>query len=290
MHRQLRLGPELAVCLMVIFGKPDKYLKHMFLANLILFSSLHLPAAQALHAWTLIPDPIDAEIEKIKPRPADSVALASRKCAALADAAKARGVSVLLVGFEGQGGFNADNAWLVYRYLWRITHAVSDIPPELDTSAPVLHRLLLPSIDFYSAKLEILDFPETAVTSSSGGVPQACIEQWLTRVPSARVVLMGHSFGADAAHEVAGFLNRSHLPVHQVYSMDAVARSPAKRFAKPGNVELWTNFYQRNQPPFGAFVRLADSNKDLSSLGVNHRTIVRSAPVIGAIQSQLSIP
>lgn len=290
MHRQHRPGPELAVSLMVIFGNPDKYLKCMLLTNLILFFSCQTPAAHALHAWTLAPEPIDVEIEKIKPRPADSETQATHKCMALADAAKARGASVLLVGFEGQGGFNADNAWLVYRYLWRITHAVADLPPELDTSAPVLHRLLLPLIDHYSAKLEVLDFPETAVTSSSGGIPKACIEQWLARVPQARVVLMGHSFGADAAHEVAGFLNRARLPVHQVYSMDAVARSAAKRFTRPANVEMWTNFFQRNQPPFGAFVRSADSNKDLSSLGVNHRTIVRSAPVIGAIQSQLSIP
>jgi hypothetical protein len=187
------------------------------------------------------------------------------------------------MGIEGQGGFKADNTWLVYRYLWRITHGTPDQPPVLDTAAPVLHRLMLPLIDHYRATFEILNFPETAVTKKDGGIPEACAQAWMERKDRPRIILLGHSFGADAIHEVAERLGKKGISVTQAYSIDAVARSPAKRFSKPEKVGLWQNFLQRNEPPFGAFVT-GGKNRDLSPLGVNHRTIVRSEPVIAAIK------
>lgn len=231
----------------------------------------------------LPPEPIDAEIEKLKPRPADTFEIAKAKCKALAKESDKKGVKVLMMGIEGQGGFKADNTWLVYRYLWRITHGTPDKPPVLDTAAPVLNRLLLPLIDHYRASFEILNFPETAVTKKDGGIPEACAHAWMTKNKNARLILLGHSFGADAIHEVAERLGKRGIQVAQAYSIDAVARSPAKSFTKPENVGLWQNFLQRNEPPFGAYFTGA-KNRDLSPLGVNHRTIVRSEPVISAIK------
>jgi hypothetical protein len=244
---------------------------------------LWLPIASA----ELPPDPIDTELEMVKPRPGDSVPTAAAKCVRLASRAEARGVKLLLLGIEGQGGFKADNAWLVYRYLWRITHGIPDRPPALDTAAPILHRLLLPLVDHFNGRVEVLDFPETAVTKKSGGVPEACVVAWMARRDSPRVALFGHSFGADAAWDLATILGGRGIPVEQVFSVDAVAKSPARRYTKPSAVRRWTNFFQQNEPPFGAFVRGAEKNRDLSSLGVNHRTIVRSPPVIAEVKSAL---
>lgn len=248
--------------------------------TLLLAVLLSLPSFT--HA-ALPPDSIDAEIEKLKPRPADPFETAKAKCKELAKVSEKKGVTVLMIGIEGQGGFKADNTWLVYRYLWRITHGTPEQPPALDTAAPVLNRLLLPLIDHYRASFEILNFPETAVTKTDGGIPEACAKEWMKRKNSPRLILLGHSFGADAIHEVAERLGKKGIAVTQAYSVDAVARSPAKRFSKPDNVGLWQNFLQRNEPPFGAYFTGA-KNRDLSPLGVNHRTIVRSAPVISAIK------
>lgn len=250
-------------------------MRHLFLLALLLLSPL-------AHA-ALPPEAIDAEIEKLKPRPADSLEAATAKCKELAKVSEKKGVTALMMGIEGQGGFKADNTWLVYRYLWRITHGTPDQPPVLDTAAPVLHRLMLPLIDHYRATFEILNFPETAVTKKDGGIPEACAAAWMARKDRPRIILLGHSFGADAIHEVAERLGKKGISVAQAYSIDAVARSPAKRFTKPEKVGLWQNFLQRNEPPFGAYVTGA-KNRDLSPLGVNHRTIVRSEPVISAIK------
>jgi hypothetical protein len=259
----------------------------MRILKLLLLPAL-LVAASAYGA--LAPEPIDLEIEKIKPRPGDSVAQAQVKCEKLAEDSRRNGIKTLLIGIEGQGGFAEENTWLVYRYLWRITHGTPDQPPTLNNLAPVLHRLLLPLIDHYRARVEILNFSELEVRPKSGGAPEACAAAWLARRDQPRVVLIGHSFGADAIHDLAQILEKRGLPVEQAYSLDAIAKSAAKRFTKPANVGFWLNFYQRNGTPFGQYVRGAQSNRDLSSHGVNHRTIVRSPPVIAAIKENLEVP
>ena len=83
----------------------------------------------------LAPDPIDPEIALIKPEDSEPPAEARSKCRELVRQARTRGVHTLLMGFEGQGGFAPDNTLLVYRYLWRLSHGVSDLPPDLDTRA-----------------------------------------------------------------------------------------------------------------------------------------------------------
>lgn len=234
-------------------------------------------------------DAIDTAIERVKPLPADDVATAARKCTLLAEDAVKRGVDFLVIGFEGQGGFNPRNTWLVYRHYWNLTHGSPEAPPVLDNSAPILHRLMLPLTDSYSPEIEILNFPETAVRGNAGGVPEACALAWLSRRGPGhpRLVLLGHSFGVDAAHDLALILGQRGLPVDQAYSADPVTRSPSKRFEKPGNVRHWINFIQRNEPPFGSVIVKATHNYDLSPLRVNHRTIVRSPPVLARIRDDL---
>jgi len=236
-------------------------------------------------------DPVvDPALEKLKPRPTDTLDQAKVKCETLAAEGERRGVRTLLVGIEGQGGFKADNAWLVYRYLWRITHSISDSPPVLDTAAPVLNRLLLPLIDYFRGFVEVLDFPETAVTERNGGVPEACVAAWMARSSQPRVVMIGHSFGADAVHDLSHLLARRGIQLDVAFSLDAVARGGGGQLRRPMNVGWWGNFLQRNEPPFGAVVVSATENRDLSSHGVNHRTIVRSAPVISAVKERLGFP
>lgn len=233
--------------------------------------------------------PIDAEIERIKPRPSDSVEAADAKCARLATEASARGARVLLVGIEGQGGFQADNAWLVYRYLWRITHGMADSPPDLGTANPVLHRLLLPLIGAYNGGVELLNFPETAVGESAGGAPEACVARWMARTDQPKVAMIGHSFGGDAVHDLTHALAKRGILVHTAFSLDPVPRTNIRRMSKPANVAWWGNLVQRTGSPYGEIVYGANLSQDFTQYGANHRTIVRAPETMAAVKRRLGL-
>lgn len=250
---------------------------------------VHLLLSISSHA-TLPPLPIDENINATKPWPNDLELEVRRKCERLAVESRSRRIGLLLIGIEGQDGFSPTNTLLVYRYLWQLQNGQPTSPPLLDNSAPVLHRLLLPLVTRYSGQIEILSFPEFAMSGNENNAPIICAATWYSLVNHPRIVLLGHSFGGDAIHELAEGLSSKEIPVEKAYSIDAVGKSAAKRFYKPPNVGLWTNFFQRNEPPFGSWIYRSPANHDLSRYGVNHRTIVRSQPVISTIIEQLEMP
>ncbi len=70
--------------------------------------------------------------------------------------------------------------------------------------------------------------------------PAGTIEKrWAKSKAAARpIVIIGHSFGADAAIAMAAHLGRDKIPVDLVVIFDATARQPV-----PGNVRHLINFY-----------------------------------------------
>lgn len=102
-----------------------------------------------------------------------------------------------------------------------------------------------------SGELRARGVPNTAMNHGGWMGPAGDIEARYAKNPSrARpIVLVGHSFGADAAITMSAELARKKIPVDLVVIFDATARQPV-----PANVRHLINFYS---PTDGVGKRLA---------------------------------
>lgn len=92
------------------------------------------------------------------------------------------------------------------------------------------------------------------------------------------VILVGHSYGADEALQVATELKKSHVPVALVITFDATIKGPV-----PSNVQRAVNFYSGGEAVWGPINPAPDFKGELVNMnvydgknaikGVNHLNI-----------------
>ncbi|MBI3548419.1 MAG: hypothetical protein HY078_05135 [Elusimicrobia bacterium] len=217
---------------------------------------------------------------------------AARKCARLSRSAGARGVDTLVIGFEGWTAFDSLATRAAYRYQDAVASgAAARKPGRTLYFGHVVHDLMIPLVDRYGDRFEFIVFPEW--TSRGGGsLPERCAAAWM-RSPAGpglaagrSLVLIGHSFGGDAAHELAAALARRRVPVAAVYTIDPRPRAPFAGFERPANVERWENYYQ-SWGLAGSVVGGADVNANLSRWGIGHGSLPAAPMILRSLSRRL---
>ena len=132
-------------------------------------------------------------------------------------------------------------------------------------------------LDTLSDELKARGVPNTAMNYGGWMGPAADVEaryaknRWRTRP----IVLIGHSFGADAAIAMSAALGKKGIPVDLVVLFDATARQPV-----PANVRHLINFYGGTdgigkvlRPGKGFHGRLQNINVDRLNSTIDHLNI-----------------
>ncbi len=136
-------------------------------------------------------------------------------------------------------------------------------------------------LDTLSGELTARGVPNTAMNYAGWMGPAATIEARYAknRGRTRPIVLVGHSFGADAAITMSAALARKHIPVDLVVIFDATARQPV-----PANVRHLINFYsptdgigKRLTPGRGFHGRLENINIDKLKEAIGHLNIEKQA-------------
>jgi hypothetical protein len=224
----------------------------------------------------------DQAIAETKPTGMDSAATASLKCQKLSDEARARGARVLVIGFEGLASFSATATQQLYRYEWELNHRVTATAPARPAFGGfVVTGTLLPVAAKLAGAVEMLAYPYTAQSDAAGSVPETCALEWM-KVPNRHLVVIGHSFGGDAADQLMKQLEARSVPVDFVITEDPVPKTPrpVSVLQVTRNARRWENYYQRAGLPMGASLGGAAVNEQVRAghIGVPYvPNIVQSA-------------
>ncbi len=140
-----------------------------------------------------------------------------------------------------------------------------------------LFNVFSTGLDTLSNELRAKGVPNTAMNYAGWTGPAADIERrWAKdRGRTRPIVLVGHSFGADAAMAMAAHLDRDGIPVDLVVIFDATAHWPV-----PANVRHLINFYgatdgvgKKLAPGKGFHGKLENINVDKQSNAIGHLDI-----------------
>ncbi len=136
-------------------------------------------------------------------------------------------------------------------------------------------------LDTLSDELKARGVPNTAMNYGGWTGPAADIEARYAKNPGRTrpIVLIGHSFGADAAISMSAALAKKGIPVDLVVIFDATARQPV-----PANVRHLINFYgatdgigKRLASGRGFHGRLENINVDKLNSAIGHLDIEKQA-------------
>jgi hypothetical protein len=245
----------------------------------IFFVLVSLGISLSAHA-TLSISTLEANVAKMKPTSEDSASAAAAKCKTLSTVAKARGVTVLVIGFEGLLSYSDTDVLNAYIYQEGLANSVKiQISNSDDGTNYLLHGLLIPLMTHYKGKVEFLEFPWDSQDSSFGSAPETCATEWM-KVPGRRVILSGHSFGGQSVVLLADILASEKVLVDQVYTVDPRKQDLFVDFTRTVNVRRWDNYFELITPFLSGYeIDGATLNDDLSSEGYYH-TEMPFAPVI----------
>ncbi len=136
-------------------------------------------------------------------------------------------------------------------------------------------------LDTLSDELKARGVPNTAMNYGGWTGPAADIEARYAKngARTRPIVLVGHSFGADAAISMSAALARKNIPVDLVVIFDATAGQPV-----PANVRHLINFYsptdgigKKLKPGKGFHGRLENINIDTLHKAIDHFNIEKQA-------------
>jgi pimeloyl-ACP methyl ester carboxylesterase len=173
-------------------------------------------------------------------------------CRRISAAAKISQTTVLVIAYEGLGGYNPSlsNAMDAYRCQLIYAQGQPSSPASVGMGGALSRGLLLPLVTKYKNQVQFLVYPEYDIRGS-GSSAEACAAIWKREDPSRKLILTGHSFGGHAAVMLAEALHRRGVSVDGVVTVDP--RNKERKFGggfrKTPNVQRWENFYQKLPSP-----------------------------------------
>ena len=245
------------------------------------------------HSWILLllfsfhafagPVPAD-EVKRLKPSEKDPAA--QEKCQALSDDAKARGVSTLVIAFEGWNSFYEAENQRVYAFLWQLGHEREKPTLGRMGAGVVLVDVILPLVRRFEASFEYLLFSYAGPTALSPSVPEICALEWM-KEPGRRLALIGHSFGGDSTVQIADKLEARSLPLDYVLTLDPVAQFGHANTAihRSRNAKIWDNYHQDHGWPTGNSIEDADVNMLLPN--TTHIELASTGEVQQALRTRI---
>ncbi len=216
----------------------------------------------------------------------------------ISDGAAITGSRLLIIGFEGLAGFSYSKAAQLESYQCKISHGMKAGKPIGLGGGHVTSALLVPIVEKHKNKVKTAMFAHSACKAGNCGLPAAIAAQWMTdagkeNTDGRKVIIVGHSFGGDAAAVLARQLASSNVPVDSVFIIDGRRRAVAGMGSvgpKQGSAR-WVTFYQKTDAPLMGFrIDGAENNFLLALPGIGHILLPHNKKIINSMQEQIGNP
>lgn len=222
-------------------------------------------------------------------------ALANDAAIRISEGAALTGTRVLIIGFEGLAGFNSAGSNQASVYQCQLSHGMPARKPG-GIGGQVLGALAIPVIEKYKNQVKVLMFAHDACTGS-GTLPEEIAAQWMADANKSeatngrRVIILGHSFGGDAAVILGRSLAARGVKVDSVFTMDPRKRPIGTGGFKAAGSARWVNFYQKfDFLLMGWEIAGAENNFLLASPLMGHLVLPHHPKILPALMAQIGEP
>lgn len=168
--------------------------------------------------------------------------------------AKRQGRSQLVIGIEGLSSFNQKYADLIYQYENDLRVGKKSTMPEEWRMNFISKNIIRTTMKNYIKKSDFLLMPERSEHETRESVSQRCVKSWFqVHGEDFKLVVVGHSFGANAARRLTQKLESDLPALDNIYmlTIDARTRNPFEiqsKFYTPQNVRQNYVYYQKYTP------------------------------------------
>lgn len=216
----------------------------------------------------------------------------------ISEGAAITGSRLLIIGFEGLAGFSYSKAAQLESYQCKVSHGMKAGKPIGLGGGHVTSALLVPVVEKHKNKVKTAMFAHTACKAGNCGLPAAIAAQWMAdagkeNTDGRKVIIVGHSFGGDAAAVLARQLASSNVPVDAVYIIDGRKRAVAGMGSvgpKQGSAR-WVTFYQVTDPALMGFKVDGAENVWLPAAPlIGHILLPHNKKILNSLMEQIGNP
>jgi pimeloyl-ACP methyl ester carboxylesterase len=217
-------------------------------------------------------------------------------CSSLADTSVAENVRILIIGIEGTNEFAASDADALFSYsIARKKGPVGNPHPTLRKHGGLLtDGILFPLLHAFGDQIDAISLDFNNPFNNGFGNALTCAQQWMA-VPDHKIMIIGHSTGAQQAIQLANSFNENHIPVDTLVTIDAIPLmdifTGVTKLEAPRGVARYLNFYQTvdRDPIFhGQPATNADVNKMVSDVK-GHFTVTASKIIYQDLFDRVSL-
>lgn len=213
----------------------------------------------------------------------------------ISEGAASSGTRVLIIGFEGLAGFNSAGSNQASIYQCQLSHGLPARKPG-GIGGQVLKSLAVPVIEKYKNQVKVLIFAHDSC-KGSGSLPEAIAAQWMAdankseNTKGRRVIILGHSFGGDAAVILGRSLAARGVSVDSVFTMDPRKRPIGTGGFQSAGSARWVNFYQKlDAALMGWEIAGAENNYLWASPILGHIMLPKNPKILSALMAQIGEP
>lgn len=214
----------------------------------------------------------------------------------LSEGAEITGSTVLLIGFEGLMGFNSSGSKQAVEYQCNLSYGGNGKKPG-GFGGQVLKAITVPVIEKYKNQVRVLMYPWGSCSRASCAGPIAMATQWMRDSDKSlnsmgrKVIVVGHSFGGDAAIILGNKLAEKGVKVDSVFSIDPRKQGTGLGGFKKAGSARWVNFYQKKDfLLMGWEVSGAENNYLVPTSFPGHLKLPHHDKILATIMSQIGEP
>lgn len=197
-----------------------------------------------------------------RPRVDDNLAVTKEICQAWSKSSQSKGVTQLIVAFEGLASYSAKAAEATYKYYDELKKSSGARAPRIGSMNFLNENLIVPNMNEIIKESEILILSESSQRKKET-VAETCLKSWDKQFKgNLRIILLGHSFGGYAVLNLAKKLQESKINIAQALTMDARAMpNEYVHFKKPNNINQFWNFFHKGPWMPGYAIKGAENQR-----------------------------
>ena len=208
--------------------------------------------------------PLSLAAKQTRPNSKTKLSAVKSSCSQWSKTSKQRGISQLIIAFEGLSSFSQSYANKTYE-LYEAQKSGRSQNTKLKRAAMnfVMKNLIAPHMGEVVKESEILLLSEKTQRAKKASVASTCVESWKAVYgDQLQIIIVGHSFGGYSAINLSQRLQEKNISVKTVFTMDArTYPGKYKEFWRPDNVEQHINHFQKGAWMPGYRVKGAENKK-----------------------------